>query len=41
MDRITDQIHDCERMDMRLGDRHMAVIPVDDLLRDQSEKNSC
>ncbi len=40
VDHITDHIHDGERMDMRLGDRHMAVISMDDLLRDQTKKDS-
>lgn len=40
MDTISDQIHDSERMDVFLGDRHMAMIPTDDFFRDQAEKNS-
>ncbi len=40
MDTISDQIHDSERMDVFLGDRHMAMIPTDDFFRDQAKKNS-
>lgn len=35
---ISDEIHGGDRMRMGLCDRHMAVIPADDLFRDQPEE---
>ncbi len=39
--RISDQIHDRKGMDVRLGDRHMTVISMNNFLGKQSKKYSC
>lgn len=38
---ISDQIHDRKRMHVCLGNRHMAVISVDNFFGNQSKKYSC
>jgi len=40
VDYISDEIHDSKRMDMILGNRHMTVISMDDLLGKEPKKDS-